>query len=198
MIKQRLTTAAALLAAAGAAPASAQTPPYVGEVMLMAGGWCPQATLDTDGQLLEIAQYTLLWTQIYTFYGGNGKTTFALPDLRGRAIVGWSNGSDGALYSMGQSGGAETHALTIENMPAHSHTGSLIAADDRPEGTTPADSALSGFPKAVKAYNSGTAPDMAMETGTVSVASTGTGESFYARSPFVGMRYCIAYEGIFP
>src|SRR5271155_1181943 len=90
--------------------------PYVGEIRMFGGNFAPEGWLFCDGSLLAISEYTTLFQLIGTTYGGNGQTTFALPDLRGRVPV-----HQGSGFVMGQQDGAETVTLTAEQLPAHTH-----------------------------------------------------------------------------
>jgi microcystin-dependent protein len=94
---------------------------YIGEVILVGFNFAPDGWAFCNGQLLPIAQYDALFTLIGTTYGGNGTTTFALPDLRGRVPIHMGQGSGLASYVAGQNGGAETVNLTATQMPAHNH-----------------------------------------------------------------------------
>src|SRR5512136_2572601 len=95
--------------------------PYVGEIRMFAGNFAPQGWMFCEGQLLPISQYDALFNLIGTTYGGDGINTFALPDLRGRVIVGPGQGSGLSNYVLGQQGGVETVTLTTNQIPQHSH-----------------------------------------------------------------------------
>lgn len=110
---------------------------YLGEIRLFAGNYAPDHRLFCFGQLLDIADYDDLYALLNTRYGGDGRTTFALPDLRGRIPVGSGKTSDGTEFLAGEQGGLEKVLLTDANMPAHRHTIPVMAehqADIEPGG----------------------------------------------------------------
>ena len=118
-------TAAALLSAAATSlsvsPAAAQSEPYIGQMMATGATFCPRGWAQADGQIMSIAQNTALFSLLGTTYGGNGQTTFALPDLRGRSAIHQGTGPGLSNYVEGQVGGRESFTLTIDQMPAHNH-----------------------------------------------------------------------------
>lgn len=190
--------AVAVLAALAAAPAAqAGTEPYIGEMMLFAApfsnqGQCPRYYMPADGRLLPISQYTPLFSLINTVYGGDGHTTFALPDLRGRVPIGQGTGPGLTSKTVGQMGGAESVTLTAQNLPAHSHT--LFATTDPATHAAPAAGRLPA-----QAQNAG----VYASTGGATVQMTGTGLAgsslpFSVRNPYVVMNWCIAVEGVYP
>src|SRR6476620_8139642 len=97
---------------------------YIAESRLFAGNFAPRGWAFCQGQLLSISQNTALFSILGTTYGGNGQTTFGLPDLRGRVPIhsGGSQGPGLSPYDLGEMGGTETNTLTINQMPAHNHT----------------------------------------------------------------------------
>src|SRR5689334_10336146 len=109
------------------------TEPFIGSIVLFAGNFEPRGWAFCQGQLLSIAQNTALFSILGTTYGGNGQTTFALPDLRGRAPVGQGQGPGLPLVQLGQQGGANTVTLTVPNLPAHNH---LINCDNSGQTST--------------------------------------------------------------
>ena len=102
-------------------PAMAQEP-LIGEIKLVGFTYCPRGWTDADGQLLSITDNAALFSLYGTTYGGDGRTTFALPDLRGRVPLHQGTGAGLSTYTMGQLGGAETVTLTTSQMPVHNHT----------------------------------------------------------------------------
>lgn len=96
--------------------------PFIGEITIFAGNFAPMGWLFCDGSELPIVQYQALYSLIGTYYGGNGTTTFKLPDLRGRVPMGYGNGPSLTPRQIGASGGAEKVAIAANEMPAHSHT----------------------------------------------------------------------------
>ncbi|KAA5804860.1 phage tail protein [Alkalicaulis satelles] len=191
-----LTGAAACLAVhAPAAHAQTGFDPYLGQVAFVGQAQCPQGWYEANGQILQINQNVALFSLLSTQYGGNGQTTFALPDLRGRALVGTGSTPVGP-YVTGQSGGQETAVMNISQMPAHTHN--LMAADrpgttNSPAGADLAEQSGTG----VNSYAGG-APTSPMPMATGIIGVTGDAQPFNIVQPSLGMRYCIAYTGIYP
>lgn len=100
---------------------------YVGEIRMFSGNYAPENWLPCDGRLLSVSGYEVLFSLIETTYGGDGRTTFGLPDLRGRIPVGQGQGANLGSYVIGQSTGSETATLTESQLPAHSHLVNVIS-----------------------------------------------------------------------
>lgn len=166
--------------------------PLLGSIMLFAGNFPPRGWAFCNGQLLPISQNSALFSIIGTLYGGDGRTTFGLPDLRGRAPVGAGQGPGLSNYSIGSRVGSETTTLTAANLPSHSHTlngSSSPGTSSSPNGNVPAvnrDGIL----------HYGTQADATMSSA--SIANTGGNQPFNNIQPVLGMHYCIALQGIFP
>lgn len=159
--------------------------PILGQIMLVGFTFVPRGWAACDGQLLPIAQNQALFALLGTTYGGNGMTTFALPDLRGRSPIHVGQGPGLSEYIPGQTAGSETVTLTSSNLPSHAH-GTKYASEqttDRPgPDVYPAPGGSYG-----PAYREG-AP----------TAVVGGGQPVENRSPVLAMRYIIALEGVFP
>jgi len=164
--------------------------PYVGEIRMFAGTYAPSGWAFCDGSLVAISDYETLYLLIGTTYGGDGQSTFALPDLRGRAPV--HIGTDaGQSVLLGEIGGAESVTLTGTQLPAHSHApqGSTQPANrTSPEGNVWA--AWSDNP-----YGTATPADP-MATGLV--GTTGGGSSHDNMTPFQVINFIISFFGVFP
>lgn len=179
-----------------ATPAAAQNN-YIGQMLKLGGNFCPVGTIPADGRLLSIAQETTLYTLYGTTYGGDGVTTFALPDLRGRSSMGQGQGPGLTNRVLGEKGGTETNLMTIANMPRHEHTalvrttsaaGDSKAAFRNLFGTTPANK-----------YVSGTAPyAQLINRDTVIIRNTGEDQPWDHRAPTLSMTYCVVNAGVFP
>ena len=98
--------------------------PFIGEIMLFAGNFCPQGYLPAQGQILSIAQNSALFSIVGTTYGGDGRTNFALPNLQGRSAIGSGNGAGLSPVQLGENVGTEQVTLTSAQLPAHSHSAS--------------------------------------------------------------------------
>ena len=132
------------------------TEPYIGQISIFAGNFAPRGWAQCNGQLLSIAQTTALFSILGTTYGGDGRVTFALPDLRGRVPVHMGQGPGLSNYVEGESSGSETVTLISTQMPAHTHVVTCSgsgASSDNPSNAVPGLAADSGR-NPVNAYNS--------------------------------------------
>ena len=175
---------------------------YLGEIMLCAFSFPPKGFAMCNGQLLNISQNQALFSLLGATYGGNGTTTFALPDLRGRVLRGTGTSTTGTAYSLGTTGNNENQPVAATNLLAHTHpdnVSSATATASSAVGTVPAVVAstnLSGEAVAVLAYGT----DLASNTPT----TTSTGSNGAASiavptvAPFLALNYCIALQGFYP
>jgi microcystin-dependent protein len=174
--------------------------PFLGQITLFPYNFAPRGWANCQGQLLPISQNTALFSLLGTMYGGNGTTTFALPDLQGRAAVGQGPLVGGSTYDLGEQDGSESVALTTSTMAGHSHSVNATTGQgstNAPAGALLATAAL-GPPRASNrgnVYN-----PAAPNTGLVpaSVVSAGSGQPHNNVQPSLVLRYCIAINGIFP
>jgi microcystin-dependent protein len=168
--------------------------PYVGEIRPFAGNFAPVGWALCDGSLLAIADNQVLFTLIGTTYGGNGQTTFGLPDLRGRALIHQGTGSGLSTYVIGDPVGVETVTLTAGQMAGHGHSfaGTTSGGSTSTPGPTVVLGAtLPGFP-----IYDGTATQVALSPRAVSTA--GGSQPHNNRQPFLAITYIISLFGIFP
>lgn len=189
-----LATAAGLLA--GPVQATCSGEPMLASICITAANFCPRGYADANGQILAISQNAALFSLLGTQYGGNGQTTFALPNLQGRVPVGVGQGTGLAPIQQGEVAGAESVQLSVAQLPAHSHTAQLKGTAsngtvDSPSGAVPA-----RLPRSNN-YGTGTA-DANMGASAISVGTTGSGQPVAIRNPYLGLRYCIALQGIYP
>ncbi|MCY0093640.1 phage tail protein [Hoeflea ulvae] len=182
--------------------------PFVGEIRLFGFNFEPRGWAFCAGQILPISQNTALFSLIGTFYGGDGRTTFALPDLRGRAALSYGRGPGLSDYQIGQKEGTETVTLNTTEMPAHTHsltgvtgTASLHGVSQGGGESSPAGNYMAALDDAYAA--SGT--EVAMNANSVKVSLAGgqvgtTGGSLPHNNmqPSLACNYCIALVGIFP
>ena len=176
-----------------AKPAEAQTEPFLGQLMLFSGTYCPKGWADANGQLLSISQNQALFALLGTTYGGDGSTTFALPDLRGSAPIHTGQGPGLSNYQLGQSGGAESFTIGIRNMPRHSHQ--VNARNGGANRSRPGGRLLAGSKDGPKVFTDGQ-PNVIMDAQMI--GSTGRGRPITHRGPYLTMRWCIALQGVFP
>lgn len=193
--------AAALMVTGGVA-AQAQEK-YLGEIMLVGYGFCPRDTADANGQLLPIADNTALFSLYGATFGGDGRTNFALPDLRGRVPVHTGQAPGLSNYQLGAAGGTETRTLTVAQMPAHAHgvTAQLNASNAPGSAPTPAGNlpALSTVGSIYGTVPQGGATEaMASNAITLTEGNAGGGQAVDIRQPFLAMRYCVVLQGIYP
>lgn len=185
-------------ALAYSAPAHADAAdPYLGEIMLFAGNFCPRGWAATQGQLLPISQNTALFSLLGTNYGGNGQTTFALPNLSGRSMNYYGSGPGLSPYSIGEQAGASTTTLTVANLAKHDHRGGVQTANAIANSTTANGNALGVSSN--NSFLSGTDPSgVLMDRTMVQVGVTGSSAPVNNRPPYLVLQPCIAIEGIFP
>ena len=160
--------------------------PYVGEIRMFAGNFAPAGWQFCEGQLLPISEYETLFNLIGTTYGGDGQSTFALPDLRGRLPIHQGNG-----FILAETGGAEEITLTVNQIPAHTHP--FLATFGTP-GTTNPQGAIFGVPTA-SIYNTGTSP-VNMAPGVIS--SIGVIQPLTNFQPYLCVDFIISLFGVFP
>ncbi|GAB4045590.1 phage tail protein [Spirosoma litoris] len=171
---------------------------YIAVIKIFAGNFAMRGTAFCQGQILSIASNTALFSLIGTYYGGNGQTTFALPDLRGRIPVGVGNGPGLSTYEIGQTDGSITRTLTINQMPAHTH-----ALGNINPGASSAAGTVNTAPNNVYA-NSGTkrnynsVDDSLMGPLTVTVGQAGGGLPFSVEQSYLSMNYIIFLQGVYP
>lgn len=180
------------------ANAQAASTQFLGQLMLNGSNFCPRDWANADGQLLPIAQNTALFSLFGTIYGGDGRTTFALPDLRSRVPIHTGTGPGLSNYQQGSRGGVESVALTGAQVGPHTHTALLLA-----EGQTAADStnpAGNALARGAQIYSNDAAPDAAdaLHPQSIAVASGGGGQPHYNVQPYLTLRWCVALQGIYP
>ncbi len=166
--------------------------PYLGMIIITPYTFAPRGWAFCAGQILPIAQNTALFSLLGTTFGGNGQTTFALPDLRGRYPIGVGQGPGLANYDLGQVAGTENTTLTVNNLAPHLHTfappSANVAADaGKPNGSIPANGTN---------YTAAGNANGVMGGGNTGL--TGGAQPFDNHPPYLGLYYCIALEGIFP
>ncbi len=183
--------------------------PFLGQIQPFGFNFAPRGWGKCDGQLLPIASYTALFSLLGTTFGGDGRTTFALPDLRGRSIVHIGNGPGISTISWGERGGRENVTLMQPNMPSHSHAlvngvaNVTLYTTDNGDAINETDAGANGLGTA------GTMPDIYRENPTAAdkvagldisgtTSLSGGNIPFNIRNPFLGINVCIAMVGIFP
>lgn len=180
--------------------------PYLGCVIIFGGNFAIRGFANCSGQLMAISQNTALFSLLGTFYGGNGTSTFALPDLRGRAVIQQGQGPGLSEYVVGEVIGQETVTLLNSNMPIHNHqlkafNGSTAAT----AASSPANALLAEGPKsgglggkAPNYYLNGGVPNVTMNPQAIGVNVGGGPVPFSVMQPYLAITHLIALNGIFP
>lgn len=173
---------------------------YIGEVRLFAGNFAPGGWAFCDGSSQSIAVYTAAYSILGTTFGGDGQTTFNLPDLRGRVAVGTGTGQGLQNIVLGQAAGTENVTLTTAQMPGHTHAASATisfpAYSDAGDSGSPSGNILAGLTGAYSTQAADTHVAPAATTGTTSIV--GSNVPFSILQPVLAANYIICLEGIFP
>lgn len=172
--------------------------PVLGVVTMFGGNFPPRSWAFCNGQLLSISQNSALFSILGTTYGGNGQTTFALPDLRGRTPVHPGLGQGTSIFQLGQVSGQENVTLQLSNIPVHTHAATLsmgvstnAATTDEPGGSVPAVGSIN-------AYNASATPNGQLGGVSAVIQPAGGGQPLSIRQPYLGISFIIALQGIFP
>lgn len=177
--------------------------PFLGQIVMFGGNYAPNGYALCDGQLLPINQYSALFSLIGTAYGGNGQTTFALPNLQSRLSIHMGQGTGLSQYTIGQYGGAPTDTLTLQTMPGHTHT--LMAttgpANTGSIGNTVFPATTNGSNSPAAFYANAEAGEPALEKHTMHAGVCGTMGGNLAHDnlmPSLCITFIIALQGLFP
>ncbi len=175
---------------------------YIATITAVGYSWAPRNWASCNGQLLSINSNTALFSLIGTIYGGDGRTTFALPDLRGRSMVHQGNGSGLSPATIGQKGGVEYVTLNNNHLPSHNHsvsgTVTIGASDEDANETDPTNQVLAVSGSNI--YRSSASSGVALGGTSFSgqIGNTGGGQSFDNRSPFLVANVVICLLGTYP
>ncbi len=177
-------------------PVDAQADPFIGQVSIFAGNFAPRSWALCDGQLLAISQNTALFSILGTTYGGDGRTTFGLPDMKGRDWVHPGSGAGLPTVRLGEKAGSWTTTLNINQIPSHTHA---LRADNQ---TAPTIDPTVNFPSGnalsstwTRIYSTGTA-DVSMDSS--SIANAGGSQAHNIKDAYLAMNCIIALQGTFP
>ena len=167
--------------------------PFLAEVRIMGFNFAPRGWALCDGQILPINQNQSLYSLLGTTYGGDGRTSFALPDLRGRTPIHVGRSNGGESHTLGQKSGEETHTLSAAEMPNHDHTAkaSTTNADqNNPDGHILAQALNFYVPTATNPTQ--------QEISQATVTNVGGSQAHDNMQPYLALNYCIALQGLFP
>jgi len=184
--------------------------PMLAQIMLFAGNFAPRGWAYCSGQILPIAQNQALFSLLGTTYGGDGRTSFALPDLRGRAPIHPGTGPGLSARRLGERGGAEYNHITVNQMPSHTHTLTTTPGEvsipanvnqgdedeSSPGAGVLANSGTDLYSSAADGVYSGAA--IPVSGSKVEISNTGGSQSVNNMQPFLGVNYIIALFGLYP
>jgi microcystin-dependent protein len=166
--------------------------PFVGEIRMFGGNFAPVGWMFCDGSTVAISEFQTLFQLIGTTYGGDGQSTFQLPDLRGRIPLHMGTGSDGTTHIIGENGGVENVTLTTQQIPVHTHP--LTVSGDVAQQTNPS-GAVPGQSTQAKLYVEFD-PNVALNAQTV--GPSGGSQPHNNMQPFLGINFIISMFGVFP
>jgi microcystin-dependent protein len=194
----KLTTAVALALGLSGGAAQAQEL-YIGQFVPVRFCFCPRDTTEAAGQLMAISENTALFSLLGTTYGGDGRTMFALPDLRRRAPIGQGPGPGVGNHRQRNKGGQEAVSITTNQMPSHAHGGAGTLTGSPPRhGAQPGTAPTLTTTSPSYAPLTGAKVDMAANSVTVTIGATGEGAAVPVMDPFLAIRYCIVTQGMSP
>ncbi len=210
-----IASSLALVVGLSVSPSAMASDPFIAQITMFGGNFAPRGWAFCNGQLLAISSNSALFSLLGTTYGGDGRTTFGLPDLRGRVAIhhGSSTGPGLSSYRLGEKGGAETVTLTTNQMPSHTHVATttidsiavtLKGNNGAGNSNTPGGNGLAS--KSRTNIYSSNAPDVAMHADSIAATATasttvngnGSSQSHNNLMPYQTVNYIIALVGIFP
>jgi microcystin-dependent protein len=175
--------------------------PFLGQLMCVGFNFAPQGWATCEGQLLSIASNSALFALLGTTYGGDGRTTFGLPDLRGRVPLGRGNGPGIGNFTWGEKSGAATTSILTTNLPPHNHPLSVSSADATQGAATAGASIATPGMTSGRTFTPGQGFNTATPNtvlNTASIGNAGSGTPINNMQPYLGLYWIIALQGIFP
>ncbi|MBO0939510.1 phage tail protein [Fibrella sp. HMF5335] len=172
--------------------------PFVSEIGLFGFNFAPTGWARCFGQLLPISQNTALFSLLGTNYGGDGKSTFGLPDLQGRIPIGYGQGPGLPDFFLGEEGGSETITLLESQMPAHTHGGGPTLTQAASTTNASTGDPTGAVPAAAAANRYATTTDALMAQYPLTLQAAGGTQPVSVMQPYLTINYCIALQGIFP
>lgn len=168
--------------------------PFIGQMMIVGFNFAPKGWALCDGQLLPIAQNTALFSLLGTTYGGDGRTTFALPDMRGRSPIEPGRGPGLSIYTWGEEGGTEDVTLTLSQLPVHNHQ--MSAYNQVGNAFSPSNATWAEDAAATAITYSTEDPNVPMSMSAI--GNTGGSQPHTNIQPYLAMYFCIALVGLYP
>lgn len=195
-ISRRTLAITSLTALAGfqALPAAAQSDPFIGQIMCAGFNFEPRGWARLDGQLLSIAQNTALFSLLGTNFGGDGRVTFGLPDMRGRTLIHDGQGPGLSQHFIGEMGGTESNTLATSNLPAHAHSFAPLGSNNDANSVSPAGKVAASKARTTLYTDALNLTPMAAGT----TGSTGSNVPVNNMQPYLAINCFIALQGIFP
>ncbi len=169
--------------------------PFIAEIRAVAFGYAPRGWAECNGQLLSINQNTALFSLLGTFYGGDGRVTFGLPDLRSRVAIHMGEGPGLSNYDVGEQLGVEHETINLNELPPHSHA---MQATGAAATTNDASSGIYATPNVNPRMQTLYATSANSNMGSSTITPTGGNQPHENRQPYLTCIYCIALVGIFP
>jgi microcystin-dependent protein len=166
---------------------------FIGQIVMFGGNFAPRSWAFCDGQLLAVSQFDALFSILGTIYGGDGRTTFGLPDLRGRVAIHAGNGPGLSDRRLGARGGTESNTLNITQLPSHTHAALLSGSNASADASDPVGRYVA---QSSEDIYSASGPTAIM--GGVTAGNTGGNQSFNNMAPSQGINYIIALYGTYP
>ena len=174
--------------------------PFIGQILMFGGNFAPRGWALCDGQLLSISQYSALFSILGTTYGGNGITTFGLPDLRGRVAMHAGQGPGLTSRPLGQKSGVENVTLNTTQLPAHNHsgTGTVQCTIGQPDESNPSGAVPATLNNGTEGYGETPNGTMKADGVNLNIGNAGGSQPHTNMQPYQCVNYIIALEGIYP
>jgi len=175
--------------------------PFIGEIIMFGGNFAPRGWAFCDGQLLPISSNSALFSILGTTYGGDGRTTFALPDLRGRVAVHDGSGPGLTPVRLGEKGGINDVTLTSQQMPSHNHTGTIKVGNDNGDSPKAKGNVFGknvGDGGTTYSDNPDYGDNNELHSGALAINNAGGGQSHTNMQPYQVVNYIIALQGVYP
>jgi len=174
----------------------------IGEIRLFGSNFAPRTWAFCEGQLLPISQNMALFSIIGTIYGGDGRTTFALPDMRGRTVLHPGTGPGLSFHQQGQRSGTEYNILNLTQLPSHNHVASVSvsppASGEEGNSETPVGNVYAATEEGTPYATSSDGSTMAASPGSATIANNGGGQQVNNMQPYLAINYIICLQGVFP